>query len=53
MSYQTQTACKPPKSHPTATEWCRPLLRDVICSERVPFRRCQGVIGVHSVFCPW
>ena len=26
---------------PAATEWFRPLIRDVICSERVPFRRCR------------
>jgi len=28
------------------------LVRHVICSERVPFRRCRGVTGVHSAFVP-
>jgi len=27
---------------PAATEWSRLLMRDVICSERVPFRHCRG-----------
>jgi len=44
------TARKPPKSPPAATQWCRSLLRDVICSERVPFSRCRGVVGLHSAF---
>jgi len=35
---------------PAAMDWSRLLLHDVICSECVPFRRCRGVIGVHSVF---
>ena len=51
MFYQTQTARKPPKSPPpAATEWSRLLLRDVIFSERVPFRRCRGAMAVHSTF---
>jgi len=37
--------------HPlSATEWSRLLLNAIICSERIPFRRCQGVMGVHSTF---
>jgi len=40
-----------PPNHPlAATEWSRLLLHDVICSQRVPFRRCRVVIGVHSTF---
>jgi len=39
-----------PKSPPTATEWPRLPLRDVICSERVPFRRCRGAMGVKIAF---
>jgi len=35
MFYQTQTARKPPKSPPAATEWSRLPVRDVICSDRV------------------
>jgi len=35
---------------PAATEWFRLLVRDVICSERVPFRLYGEVIGVHSAF---
>jgi len=27
---------------PAATEWSCLLLRDLICSKRVPFRRCRG-----------
>ena len=33
-----------------ATEWSRLLLHDVVCSERVPFRRCREVSGVHNTF---
>jgi len=42
MSYQTYVARKPPKSPLATTEWSGLLLRDVIYSERVPFRRCRG-----------
>jgi len=38
---------------PTATEWSYLLLHDVTCIDRVPFRRCLGVMGVNSAFCPW
>ena len=31
-------------------EWSCLLLCDVICSDRVPFRRCRGVMGVHGTF---
>jgi len=50
MFYQTQTTRRPPKSPPPATEWSRLLLQDVICSDRVPFRRFRGVMEVHSAF---
>jgi len=45
---RTQVAeITPPRA---ATEWSRLLVRYVICSERVLFRRCRGVMGVHSAF---
>ena len=57
MLYETCTAHRPPKSPPAATEWPRLLLRDVIWSEREPFRRCRGwcccMTQQFSVFCPW
>jgi len=33
---------RPPKSPLEATEWSHLLLIDVICSDHVPFNRCQG-----------
>jgi len=40
-----------PWNHPLAVmEWSRLLLRDDVCSQHVPFRRCEGVMGVHSAF---
>jgi len=34
-------------------EWSYLLLHDVICSQHVPFRHCQAVMGVHSaIFVP-
>jgi len=58
MFYQTQTARRPPKSPPSATQWSRLLLNDVICSDRVTMRHAAertipslpGMMGVHSVF---
>jgi len=31
-------------------EWSHLLLHDVICSKRIPFRRCRGVMEMHSTF---
>jgi len=44
--------CKQPAeiTPPVATEWSHLLAHDVICSERIPFRRCRGVMGAHSAF---
>jgi len=44
-----------PRNHPPGigTEWCRPLLMHAVCSERIPFVPCLGVMGVLSAFCPW
>jgi len=48
---RTQT---PEISPAAATEWSSLLPHDVICSERVPFRRWGGLMGAHSAFvCPW
>jgi len=53
LFYQTQTAHRPPKSPPAATEWSYLLLLDVFCSERVPLRHCRGrVIGAQRIYCP-
>jgi len=42
------------RSHPpAATKWCRLPLSDVICSERVPFRRCRGDGSGQRVCCSW
>jgi len=41
------------RNHPppsAAMEWSHLLVHDVICSEHLPFRHCQGVMGVHSAF---
>ena len=54
MFYQTnltQAAKIPPP--PAATEWCSPLLCDVICSERSAFHHVaagEGVMGVQSAY---
>ena len=38
-------------NHPQAAmEWSRLRLHDVICSERVPFRRCRTVMEVDNTF---
>ena len=52
MFYQTHRTPHANRQNypPAETEWSQPLVRDVICSQRVPFRRCRGVIGVHRVF---
>jgi len=39
-----------PEIPPAATEWSCLLLNDVICSERVPFRRCRGDGSAQRVF---
>jgi len=39
-----------PPTAATEEEWCRLLLRDVICNVRVSFHRCWWVMGVHSTF---
>jgi len=41
-----------PKSPPAATEWSHLLLKDVICSDRVPFRHCRGDGSAQRVFAP-
>jgi len=43
-------AAKIPPTAATEEEWCRLLLRDVICNVRVSFHRCWRVMGVHSTF---
>ena len=48
--YQTYTACKPPKSPLTETQWCRPLPLHAVCNERIPCVCCRGW---RLVFCPW
>jgi len=61
MFYNTQTARRPRKSPPAATELSRLLLHDVVCTSAAsalqcimqqngPFVRCHGVMGEHSTF---
>jgi len=48
MFYQTKTAARRRNHLRAATEWFRLLLHDVIFSQRVPFRRCRGVMRAHN-----